>query len=161
MIFKCWIKGDKMTIIKIANYGLAFLLEMSALFILGYWGFHLQADKTIRIFVGILAPLAMIVIWGIWCAPTSTHRLDGIWLLLIKCLIFAIVTYCLFSMKLTAFAVTFGFLVILHLGLSLYFKTLWWLQNESQNQKYLGSSRDSFPVISQGFSFWKLTDFAS
>ena len=113
-----------MTIIKIANYGLAFLLEMSALFILGYWGFHLQADKTIRIVVGILAPLAMIVIWGIWCEPTSTHRLDGIWLLLIICLIFAIVTYCLFSMKLTPFAVTFGFLVILHLGLSLYIKTL-------------------------------------
>ncbi|GHU41100.1 hypothetical protein FACS1894193_04400 [Bacilli bacterium] len=113
-----------MTSIKIANYGLAFLLEMGALVILGYWGFHLQADRIVRIGIAILAPLVMSVVWGIWCAPTSSYRLDGIQLLLIKCLIFGMVTCCLFNMKQTTFAVGFGLLVMLHLGLSLYFKTL-------------------------------------
>ncbi|WP_429950524.1 YrdB family protein [Enterococcus sp. AZ101] len=113
-----------MNLIKNSNIAIAFLLEIFAIFILGYWGFTLQSNKIIRITVGLLAPILMIVIWSIWCAPSSSHRLDGLRLVALKCLIFGIVAYCLLSMNRTSVAIVFGAIVVINLGLSSYFGTL-------------------------------------
>ncbi|TYV02528.1 DUF2568 domain-containing protein [Listeria monocytogenes] len=54
-----------MNIIKNSNIAIAFLIEIFAIFVLGYWGFTLQSNKIIRVIVGLLAPILMIVIWSI------------------------------------------------------------------------------------------------
>lgn len=113
-----------MNLLKNGNIALAFLLELFSLIILGYWGFTLQADKGIRISIGILAPILMMSIWSIWCAPSSAHRLEGLWLLLIKCLLFGVVAYCLFRMNYPLAAIIFSTATLLNLALSSYFGTL-------------------------------------
>lgn len=113
-----------MTLLKNGNTALAFLLELFALVILGYWGFTLQLDKIIRISIGLLAPLLMMVIWSIWCAPSSIHRLEGLWLIVAKCLLFGIVAYCLFRMNHPSTALLFLTAVIFNLACSSYFGTL-------------------------------------
>ncbi|HAO6015911.1 YrdB family protein [Listeria innocua] len=113
-----------MNIIKNSNIAIAFLIEIFAIFVLGYWGFTLQSNKIIRVIVGLLAPILMIVIWSIWCAPSSSYRLEGLWLVALKCLLFGIVVCCLLSMKQPSAAIGFGTIVTINLVLSSYFGTL-------------------------------------
>jgi|HubBroStandDraft_2_1064218.scaffolds.fasta_scaffold483563_2 hypothetical protein len=67
MIFLAW-----------ANLFLAFLLEMAALFILGYWGFHLAFPGFWKWLPGIGAPLIFLTGWSLWAAPKAKHRLKGL-----------------------------------------------------------------------------------
>lgn len=113
-----------MNLIKNRQLLLALLLEIGAILILSYWGFTLQMNRDIRILTGVLAPVLLIIVWGVWCAPSSNARLTGLWLLLTKIILFGIVTYCLFSMKQNSLAIGFGFCVLINLGLSIYFKSL-------------------------------------
>ncbi|ALR99951.1 hypothetical protein ATZ33_00705 [Enterococcus silesiacus] len=113
-----------MNLIKNSNIAIAFLLEIFAIFILGYWGFTLQSNKIIRVTVGLLAPVSIIAIWSIWCAPSSRHRLEGLWLVGLKCLLFGIMVCCLLSMNQPFAAIFFGVMVIINLGASRYFGTL-------------------------------------
>lgn len=113
-----------MNLIKNGNIAIAFLIEIFAIFILGYWGFTFQSNKVIRATVSLLAPMLMIIIWSIWCAPSSNYRLEGLWLVGLKCLLFGIVVCCLLSMKQPSAAIVLGAIVALNLGLSSYFGTL-------------------------------------
>ena len=51
------------------NLGLRFVLELCMLVALGIWGF------SENIVLGIAAPLAAAVVWGLWIAPKATRRL--------------------------------------------------------------------------------------
>ncbi|OTN88907.1 hypothetical protein A5819_001399 [Enterococcus sp. 7E2_DIV0204] len=113
-----------MYLIKYTNIAIAFLIEVAAIFILGYWGFTLQSSKIIRVTVVLLAPILMIIIWSIWCAPSSNYRLEGLWLVILKCLLFGIVACCLFTMKQSSIAIIFVTIVAINLVLSSYFGTL-------------------------------------
>ncbi|MHC5216234.1 YrdB family protein [Enterococcus sp. LJL128] len=113
-----------MNLIKNSNIAIAFLIEIFAIFILGYWGFTLHSSKIIRVTAGLLAPILTIVIWSIWCAPSSSYRLEGLWLVALKCLLFGIVVCCLLSTKQSSAAVIFGAIIVINLGLSAYFGTL-------------------------------------
>lgn len=110
--------------IKILNSALAFFLELYAVGVLGYWGFMLQINQFLRITVGILAPILLMIIWGIWCAPSSAHRLEGFWLVLLKGCIFGLITLCLLNLQHPIIATVFVFLIIINLGASFYFGTL-------------------------------------
>jgi hypothetical protein len=57
-----------------ANLGLKFLLELAALAALAVWGASLSGGVT-AVVVAIVAPLAMAVVWGAWCAPRARRRL--------------------------------------------------------------------------------------
>jgi Protein of unknown function (DUF2568) len=62
--------------IKTANLGVRFLLELAALAALAYWGS--QTGPLARsIVLAIAAPLAGAVLWGLFAAPKSRHRLRG------------------------------------------------------------------------------------
>lgn len=113
-----------MNLIKNGNIAISFFLEVFAIFILGYWGLTLQSNKIIRVTVGLLAPILMIAIWSIWCAPSSSYRLEGLWLVALKCLLFGIVVCCLLSMKQPSAAIIFGALIDINLVLSSFFGTL-------------------------------------
>ena len=69
--------------VKQGNLVLAFLLELGVLAALAYWGVATGATILVKIVLGIGAPAVAMIVWAIWGAPRSGHRLQGIsyWLL--------------------------------------------------------------------------------
>ena len=60
-----------------ANLGIAFLLELAVLFAVGYWGFRLSVSLPLRLVAGLATPLLMAVLWGLLAAPKATFPLHG------------------------------------------------------------------------------------
>jgi hypothetical protein len=52
-----------------ANLGIAFLLELAVLFAVGYWGFRLSVGLPLRLVAGLGTPVLMAVLWD-----SSRHR---------------------------------------------------------------------------------------
>jgi uncharacterized protein DUF2568 len=69
--------------VKQANLVLALVLELGVLAALAYWGFATGSTIPVKVGLGIGAPVAAIMVWAIWGAPRSGHRLQGVsyWLL--------------------------------------------------------------------------------
>lgn len=65
-----------MELIKSANLGLRFILEMCALGAAGYWGFHLDRGTAVKWLVGIGTPLLVLVVWSMFIAPGSDSGLS-------------------------------------------------------------------------------------
>ena len=63
-----------MTALKMINLALAFGLELAALAALAYWGFT-TGPGVLAWVLGLGAPLVMVVVWGLWMAPTAARRL--------------------------------------------------------------------------------------
>ena len=85
-----------MEIIKAINLGLRFLLELCMLGALGYWGFTTGRGTLAAWGLGIGAPLAAAVIWGVFLAPNSSMRLQGPPQLILELLIFGVAVAALF-----------------------------------------------------------------
>ena len=81
-----------MNILKAANLALSFLLELCMLAAFAYWGFTTGTALIAQLLLGIGVPVVVIVIWGIFLAPASTRRLQGLrhWLLEISIFALAI-----------------------------------------------------------------------
>ena len=62
--------------LKTVNLGVRFLLELCALAALAYWGSQ-TGPLAVSIVLAIAAPLAGAVLWGVFAAPKSRHRLPG------------------------------------------------------------------------------------
>ena len=92
-------------IVKFANLTLAFLLELCALAALGYWGYQTGSSRTLSIAMGILAPLAMATVWGVFLAPNSSTRLVGWPHLSLELLIFGLVVVALWAVGKPALAI--------------------------------------------------------
>jgi hypothetical protein len=67
-----------MNALKGINLGIRFLLELSMLAAVGYWGFKTHSSWAMKILFGIGLPVLIAVIWGYLMAPRSAHRLRGI-----------------------------------------------------------------------------------
>ena len=71
-----------MMIVQGANLLLRFLLELSALGALGYWGFHTAHGWIGKLGLGIGAPLIAAVVWGVFVSPNAAVPLSTpLWLL--------------------------------------------------------------------------------
>lgn len=107
-----------MSVLRGANDGLAFLLELAALVALGLWGFTTDTNLPVRILLGLGAPVAFAVLWGFWLAPRADHRLDMPWLLLAKLALFAVATAALAVAGHPRPAAALGGLAVLNLALA-------------------------------------------
>src|SRR5512139_1997436 len=67
-----------MNALKGINLGVRFLLELSMLAALGYWGFKTHSSWSMKILLGIGLPILIAAIWGRFMAPRSAHRLSGV-----------------------------------------------------------------------------------
>jgi hypothetical protein len=67
-----------MDAIKLLNLLVRFLLELCLLAALGYWGFTTHSSWLLKILFGVGVPLLAAVLWGVFIAPKSTHRLSGL-----------------------------------------------------------------------------------
>jgi hypothetical protein len=57
-------------VLKNANLGLRFLLELGALAAVAYWGFT-TGDGLLRWVLGIAAPVAVAVVWWLFVSPKA------------------------------------------------------------------------------------------
>lgn len=106
-------------VLKAVNLAAAFIFELCALGALAYWGFNTSENTLMRSILGLGAPLAMIVFWGMYLAPKSSRRFKEPTLSIAKLLIFALAATALAAAGRTSTAAIFMAAVLVHLALAL------------------------------------------
>ncbi len=61
---------------RVLSLVLRFLLELAMLAALAVWGFTVGGGTVTKIVLGVGAPLAAAIVWGLFIAPKATRRLD-------------------------------------------------------------------------------------
>lgn len=82
--------------LKMANIGLRFLLELCALAAVGYWGFTLDKSIIWKVLAGIGLPLLIIVIWGSFGSPGAPYPLPGAYKYILLAAIFGFSAFALY-----------------------------------------------------------------
>jgi hypothetical protein len=86
-----------------------FLLELCLLAALGWWGF-----ETAGWALGLGAPLAAAVVWGLFIAPKARYPVSiAVWVGL-QVILFGLAALALASAASTALALVFAVVVVLH-----------------------------------------------
>jgi hypothetical protein len=62
--------------LQLANLGLRFGLELGALGLVSYWGFHALPGGLSRLVLAMAAPLALAVLWGLLASPRARVTLS-------------------------------------------------------------------------------------
>jgi hypothetical protein len=91
-----------------ANLALKFLLELAAFAALAYWG------ATVNIVLAILAPVVAIVLWAVFAAPRSNHRLPTAARVPFELAVFGAATAALFAADAPVLAIVFAVLAIVN-----------------------------------------------
>ncbi len=115
------------------NLGLRFILELIALFALGYWGWT-QGDGVVGIGLAIALPLIGAVIWGTFAVPDDPSRSGNApiavtgWIrLVLEITFFVLATVALLDRGIILPAILFISVVIIHYIVS-YDRIKWLLQ---------------------------------
>jgi Protein of unknown function (DUF2568) len=93
---------------------LALLLELGALAALGYWGFTVGENWPLTLLLGLGAPVAAAVVWGLFAAPRATFRVPLAVVLVVKTLVFGAATAALYARGHRTFAIVFAVLVAIN-----------------------------------------------
>lgn len=116
------------------NLTLRLLLELAALFAMGYWGWT-QHEGLARWFWVIGAPLIAAVLWGTFAVPNDPSRsghapvpTPGAVRLLLELLIFAASAIALMASQQEAAGITLAIVVLVHYAIS-YDRILWLFRN--------------------------------
>lgn len=116
------------------NLGIRFILELLALFALGYWGSQL-GDGVVGLVLAIAIPIIAAIIWGTFAVPDDPSRSGNApvvvagWLrLALEITFFVLATVALLDKGVTIPAMVFGFVVIIHYAIS-YDRISWLLQH--------------------------------
>ncbi|WP_235846935.1 YrdB family protein [Neobacillus soli] len=104
-----------MEALKLMNLGVRFLLEIIALVIVGYWGFHITQGTIMKFLLGIGSPLVVAVIWGMFGAPKAPFVLSGFPFLLLEIVIFGLLAAALFFIGKPTLASICGLIVVINL----------------------------------------------
>ncbi len=91
-----------------ANEGLAFLLELTALGALCYWGFTTGRGRPVKAGLGIGAPLLAAVVWGLFASPDATFAIPLAGALAVKALVFGAATAALYASAKRNLAIAYG-----------------------------------------------------
>ena len=100
-----------------ANDGLRFLLELSALTALAYWGLA-EHDGVVQWLLGLGAPLVAAAVWGRFVAPKASHPTVDPLRLEHEVAVFGSGVAALCIAGRTSLAIVFGALVLMHLALT-------------------------------------------
>jgi hypothetical protein len=101
-----------------ANDGFRFVVELCALAALAYWGSH-TASGALQWVLGIGAPLAMAVVWGLFMSPKAPMRAHDPVRLLAEIDIFGVAAAALADADRPGLAIAFAAAVAVHLALTL------------------------------------------
>jgi hypothetical protein len=103
-----------LTLLKIANLGLALLLEIGVLVALCYSGFVVETSWPGKFGLGLGLPVVAIVIWALFGAPTSRRRLKGFPFLLLQIIWFGSAAVALYLASQPILALIFALLFVLN-----------------------------------------------
>jgi uncharacterized membrane protein len=81
-----------------ANLALRFLLELTALGALGYWGAQQGSSTVVRMALVVLCPMVMIIVWGFFVAPKARYGGTRAQRLLLGQLVFLVVAAAIASL---------------------------------------------------------------
>ncbi len=100
------------------NLGLRFVLEIAALFAVGYWGFRLSNGLFIQLLAGIGLPVLLAVLWATFRVPgdggAPIVAISGQLRLVLEAFFFGLALSALFASGQRELAVTFALVLILH-----------------------------------------------
>jgi len=112
------------------NLSVRFLLELSALFVMGAWGWR-QSDDWIRFFLAFCIPLIAAILWGTFAVPNDPSRsgnapvpIPGILRLLLELGFFSFAIWALHNEGFAALSWILGILIAVHYIVS-YDRILW------------------------------------
>jgi hypothetical protein len=112
------------------NLGLRFLLELAALFAMGYWGWT-QHEGFARVLLAIGIPLIAAALWGTFRVDNDPKKapvaVPGVARLLLEIVFFAVGVALLAAANQTTAATVFGLVVLFHYLIS-YDRVLWLLK---------------------------------
>jgi hypothetical protein len=103
-----------MDAIKVANLGLAFLLELCALAAFAFWGYQTGQGIPMKIGLAIGAPLLVAVLWGLFEAPRATFPLPQPWRTLFALVVFGCAAAALYTTGQNTLAWVFAVAVALN-----------------------------------------------
>jgi len=84
-----------MALLKTANLALAFALELSALAAVAYWGIHAGPGVVFQAILGVGAPLAIAIGWGLLIAPKAFLRVPDATRRLLRLAVYAVAAVAL------------------------------------------------------------------
>ncbi|MFD4758713.1 YrdB family protein [Streptomyces sp. NPDC058439] len=96
------------------NEVVAFLVELAALGALGRWGFATGDGTVARLLLGIGAPGAAVVLWGLFAAPRARFRPPLVGALLVKAVVLGGGVYAVHAVGHPVTAVIFGGVVVVN-----------------------------------------------
>ena len=112
-----------------------FLLELTAIFIYGYWGWH-ASTGPLRYLLALGLPLAAAVLWGTFAVAGDPSRsgkapvpIPGILRLLLELIFFCLAAYLLMIIGREGLGWIFAGAVLVHYLLS-YDRVLWMLKQK-------------------------------
>jgi len=113
------------------NLGFRFFLEITALFIYGYWGWH-ASTGPLRFLLALGLPLAAAVIWGTFAVPDDPSRsgkapipIPGVLRLLLEIVFFSLAVFLLIASGKEGLGWIFAAAVFIHYLLS--YDRIFWL----------------------------------
>jgi hypothetical protein len=104
-------------VLRAANDGLRFFLELSALAAVAYWGWS-EHGGVLRWVLVVAAPLAIALLWGRWIAPKARHPAVDPARLGLEALVFGSAVAALFDADEPVLAPALGGAAVLHLALT-------------------------------------------
>ena len=102
---------------RILSLALRFLLELALPVALGVWGFTVGGGTITKVVLGIGAPLASAIAWGLFVAPKAPRRLDDPARFSLELLLWMAGGLALLAAGHPGWALLFGVLVAGSLGL--------------------------------------------
>lgn len=105
--------------VKTANVALRFVLELCALFALGYWGFHLGKGPVLNAVLGVGSPLLLAVVWGTFGSPKAPIPLPGAFHLLLEVVVLGLPALALYAAGRPGWAILYAVAVVIN-GVLLY-----------------------------------------
>lgn len=116
------------------NLALRFLLELAALYSIGYWGWT-QHEDGMRFTLAIGLPLLAAVLWGTFAVPDDPSRsgkapvpVPGIIRLTLEIAFFAVATWLLFEAGQISWGRILGVVVLIHYLIS--YDRIGWLMKQ-------------------------------
>ncbi|MEV0659967.1 YrdB family protein [Actinomadura luteofluorescens] len=100
------------------NEGLAFLLELAAIAALAWWGFTASGNVLVNIVLGLGAPAAAIVLWGMFAAPRARFTIALPLVLLVKAAVFGAGALALYGVGHATAAIAFAVIALLNTALA-------------------------------------------
>lgn len=84
-----------------------FILEVTALLALGYWGFEAGTEVWHKVLFGFTAPILMAALWGTFISPKAPKRLHEVPRLILEIVLFTLAATAMYVSGLELLSVIF------------------------------------------------------